>query len=327
MSSLGIVVIGRNEGERLHCCLRSVVTQGRIVVYVDSGSTDGSVAFARSLGVEVVELDRVTPFTAARARNAGLAHLLDLHPELNYLQFVDGDCEMCEGWMERGVEVLASHPECAIVAGRLRERCPESSVYNTLCNLEWDVPSGEVRACGGIALMRVAAIRQVRGFREHLIAGEEPELCFRLRMQGWKLFRDSQEMAIHEASMHRFGQWWRRAARSGYASIEGAWMHRRSPGRYNVHGVVSILQWAVCLPLAACLLSAWLGWFGVLVLLLYPFQWLRVSLKQRALGRSASHARLYAFFILLGKFAQLLGILRWFWLHIVRRTPSLIEYK
>ena len=42
MSQLGIVTIGRNEGERLRRCLSSVVGRGMPVVYVDSDSTDGS---------------------------------------------------------------------------------------------------------------------------------------------------------------------------------------------------------------------------------------------------------------------------------------------
>ena len=59
MSDLGVVAIGRNEGERLRCCLNSVVGRGLPVVYVDSSSTDSSVELARSMGVEVVELDSV----------------------------------------------------------------------------------------------------------------------------------------------------------------------------------------------------------------------------------------------------------------------------
>src|SRR3990170_3982962 len=93
-SRLGIVAIGRNEGERLRACLRSVVGDNRVVVYVDSGSTDGSVEMARSMGAEVVELDLATPFTAARARNEGFHRLEQLNPNVAFVQFVDGDCEV-----------------------------------------------------------------------------------------------------------------------------------------------------------------------------------------------------------------------------------------
>ena len=59
------------------------------IVYVDSGSTDGSVAWAKAQGVDVVELDLKLGFTAARARNAGFARLGELASQLEYVQFVD----------------------------------------------------------------------------------------------------------------------------------------------------------------------------------------------------------------------------------------------
>src|SRR4051812_21398157 len=178
---IGAVVIGRNEGERLRRCLESVVGRVRQVVYVDSGSSDGSIALAVALGVEVLRLDLRQPFTAARARNAGFARLGDCGQELRYVQFVDGDCEVVGGWFEKARAFLEDHPEVAVVCGRRRERHPEHSVYNMLCDIEWDTPVGEAKACGGDALMRCDAFRQVNGYRPDLIAGEEPDLCVRLR--------------------------------------------------------------------------------------------------------------------------------------------------
>jgi glycosyltransferase involved in cell wall biosynthesis len=46
LNDVAVVAIGRNEGDRLKACLRSVVDVAALVVYVDSGSTDDSVAFA-----------------------------------------------------------------------------------------------------------------------------------------------------------------------------------------------------------------------------------------------------------------------------------------
>lgn len=153
MSTLGLVAIGRNEGQRLHRSLNSVVGRGLTVVYVDSGSTDGSIELARSLGAEVVELDLSRPFTAARARNEGFERLSDLDPEVCFVQFVDGDCEVVEGWLEKAKQVLEQNPEVVVVCGRRRERSPESTVYNRLTDLEWDSPVGEATACGGDAMM------------------------------------------------------------------------------------------------------------------------------------------------------------------------------
>src|SRR6187551_3731615 len=118
---IGVAVIGRNEGERLKACLRSLPA-GSDVVYVDSGSSDGSVAFARSLGFRVVELSTERGFTAARARNAGLAALADPPPA--YIQMVDGDCEVDSGWIAKARAALAAEPDLAVVFGRRRERFP-----------------------------------------------------------------------------------------------------------------------------------------------------------------------------------------------------------
>lgn len=204
----GLVAIGRNEGERLRACLESVLNELEHIVYVDSGSTDGSVELAKSMGVCVVELDMSLNFTAARARNAGWRALLEQMPDVDCVQFVDGDCVIERGWLHAAREFLAVNQDYAVVGGRLRERFPENSIYNYMCDLEWDTPVGEAKSCGGISMMRLDALKSIGGFRSELIAGEEPELCVRLRKAGWKIYRLQDNMAWHDAAMTRFGQWW-----------------------------------------------------------------------------------------------------------------------
>ena len=157
----GMVVIGRNEGERLRRCLESAGDLARGTVYVDSGSTDGSVGLARSLGADVVELPSDRPFTAALARNAGLERLVAKVPGVVLVQFVDGDCRVAEGWMARAMATLDGRKDVGVVCGRRREAFPDTSIYNRLCDMEWDTPVGEAKACGGDAMMRVEAFRAV----------------------------------------------------------------------------------------------------------------------------------------------------------------------
>ena len=247
-AALGVVVIGRNEGERLVRCLATLGGEIGRTVYVDSGSTDGSVEHARSVGAQVVDLDLSIPFTAARARNAGLEALLERCPDLEFVQFVDGDCEVEAGWLTTARAALAE-PGLAVVFGRRRERFRERTVYNLVSDLEWDVPIGEVLACGGDALMRVAALREVGGYDPTLIAGEEPDLCRRLRDRGWRVRRIDAPMTIHDAALLRFGQWWRRALRAGY--VEGEGLTRLGLRYPRLHEALSVLFW---MPVA--LLSA-----------------------------------------------------------------------
>jgi len=319
-----VVVIGRNEGERLRRCLLCVCGAGRTVVYVDSGSTDGSPALARAMGASVVALDMRMPFTAARARNAGWRRVRELAPHEPLVQFVDGDCEMWPGWLEAAERHLQAHARVGVVAGRLRERFPERSIYNRLCDIEWNTPPGETKAVGGIAMVRLEALAQVDGFREDLIAGEEPELCVRLRAAGWTVWRLPEDMAWHDAAITRFSQWWRRAVRAGFAFAEGAHLHGRPPERHWVRESRSALAWGLALPLLVVLLAVVAGPAALALLLVYPLQWLRLFLRERG-APSTRAAR--AFFLVLGKFAEALGELRYA-VRLLRGGPArIIEYK
>lgn len=324
---LGVVVIGRNEGDRLVRCLNGLVDGVRPVVYVDSGSTDGSVEAARELGADVVALDMSIPFTAARARNAGLFRLLDRHPDLVIVQFVDGDCEVLPGWLDAGTSAMQADPRLGMVCGHTRERHPERSVYNRLCDLEWEGPVGDVPACSGNAMARVAALRDVHFFRPDLIAGEEPELCVRLRRQGWRIARIDAPMAIHEADMTHLAQWWRRSIRAGYAFAEGAHLHGDGPERHWVAESRRIVLWGLVVPSLA--FGAAVPTLGASLLLLmgYPLTAARIYARARARGRPRGDALAYAAFTVLGKLPELQGLLRFHGLRLLGQRSDLIEYK
>jgi GT2 family glycosyltransferase len=325
--SLGCVVIGRNEGDRLRRCLESLVGRCQAVVYVDSGSSDGSVPLARSLGVEVVELDLSVPFTAARSRNAGFERLVAAVPGVAFVQFVDGDCEVVAGWLERAARRLGERPELAVVCGRRRERFPERSIYNRLCDVEWDTPVGDATACGGDAMFRRRAFEEVGGFRADLIAGEEPELCVRLRQRGHRIERLDAEMTLHDAAMTGFAQWWRRAVRAGHAYAEGASLHGAPPERHWVRECRRIWFWGAAVPVVS--LGAALPTLGLssLLLLGYPLSAYRVYQSMRKRGRSAEEARLCGVFFTLAKFPELQGTLRFHRNRLTHRRSTLIEYK
>jgi len=323
----GLVAIGRNEGERLRRCLISAQGIYDHVVYVDSGSTDDSVALAESFGAVVVVLDTERPFTAARARNAGFARLREIEPDLDCVQFVDGDCEIVRDWPGTALEALDARDDVAVVCGRRRERAPDQSAYNLLCDMEWDTPAGEAAACGGDSLMRARAFSETGGFRDDLIAGEEPELCFRLREKGWKILRVDADMTLHDAAMTRFSQWWRRAMRSGHAYAEGYALHGQSPERFNARDVRSILFWGAGLPIITLLVAVTLTPWGLLLLLGYPVLFWRIWRYRRSRGASGKEARLYAAYCVLGKFAEFTGVWRYWTGRLRNRKPELIEYK
>jgi len=321
--SVGFVAIGRNEGARLVACLASLAREGGPIVYVDSGSTDQSLAEAARIGAETVSLDMTRPFTAARARNAGFRRLKEIAPHADYVQFIDGDCELAEGWAEAARAFLGAHEDAAAACGRLRERYPEASVYNRLCDAEWATPVGEAEACGGIAMMRASAVEKAGGFRETLIAGEEPELCVRFREAGWRIWRIDAEMALHDAAMHRFGQWWRRMVRGGHAFAEVSALHSASPKRIWARETMRAALWSAILP-ASLLLGAFVHPVFFALLLAYPAQVARLAWRDRSRG---AEALLFAAFNVLSKFAEAAGVLNYWLSRLMRRTPKLIEYK
>ena len=316
--TIAAIAIGRNEGERLVACLASLKDRLSPIIYVDSGSTDGSVEAAKAVGAEVVELDMSKPFTAARARNAGLERLARINPAGTYVQFLDGDCALRDGWTSTALKELEANPDLAVVCGRRRERFPEASIWNRLTDVEWDTPVGDAIACGGDALMRRAALDAVGGYRDDLIAGEEPEMCFRMRQAGWRIRRIDAEMTWHDAALTRLGQWWKRNRRAGHAYAESAALHGNSPERFRVAQTRRAVVWGFALPLIAIIGAAVTPW-SLVLLLAYPAQVARLVAKGMPSYR--------AFFLILGRFPEARGVLDYWQARLAGRKRGLIEYK
>ena len=318
----GVVLIGRNEGERLRRSLESVLKLTKRVVYADSASTDGSVQLARSLGAVVVELDRSKPLNAARGRNAGFEALGHHFPECRYVLFLDGDCRLIESFPAKAISFLNSHEKAAIACGRRFEAFPNASFYNRLADEEWNTPIGEAEACGGDSMVRIDALREVGGFDSDLMASEEPEMCARLRARGWQIWRIDAEMSEHDAAIHHFGQWWRRTLRSGYGYSQAWRRTQQLPRPINGRILRSAFFWVIGIPLATVVLSLLLARPGVLVLIpiLYALQVFRMALRR---GLTAYGLRASAM-IMLAKFAEVAGAARFF---IERRPQHSIDYK
>lgn len=323
-NEVGLVVIARNEGPRLVQCLDSVRSiNPEQVVYVDSGSTDGSLKEAAQRRIPTLPLDVNRPFTAARARNEGFAKISDLNPRIRFVQFVDGDCELAEGWLDAARRFLMERPDVAVVCGRRRERYPMASVYNRLCDVEWDTPVGEALACGGDAMVRVESFRAAGGFNERLFAGEEPELCHRLRTANWRVWRLGHDMTLHDAAMTRFGQWWRRAVRSGYGYAAVMRLTLCSPEVLYRREVQRAIFSGFVFPIAILCISL-LHPIGLVGLLLYPLQIARIALAR---GATEPLSWSYGLYMTLAKFAEAQGVLKFFWTKMRGKAAVSLEYK
>ena len=320
---IGFVAIGRNEGARLERCLSSLKGQSDRVCYVDSGSVDGSIAIAERLGVLVEPLSTDEPFTAARARNAGFAVLLKQWPDIQYVMFIDGDCELADEFPRAALDTITQTADIGIVTGRCRELHPEATIYNRLCEMEWDGPVGDIEACGGIFITRTDVFNQVDGFNVAVIAAEDDDFSIRVRNSGSRIVRIDRDMCFHDADMRRFGQWWRRAVRAGYAYAQVGELH----SGYFAAPRRRAWIWGLALPGLALLAAPLSGGWSLALLFLYPLSFLRTQRRLVKNGAKPAHAGLFAGFLTLSKFPNLIGMLDYKRKRMLGRTVAIVEYK
>jgi glycosyltransferase involved in cell wall biosynthesis len=328
LARAGVVAIGRNEGERLRRCFDSIPSGIGTVVYVDSGSTDGSVELARSRGHSVVALDMSRPFTAARARNAGFERLMEGAGALPYVQFVDGDCAIAQGWLERAVAELDRQPNVGAVWGRRRELHPERSVYNRVCDVEWGQERpGDTNVFGGDVMVRTQIVRELDGYNPGIIAGEDPEFAYRLHKRGHRILRLDAEMTAHDAAITRFKQWWVRTKRSGYAYAQVSAIHGDEPEKFWVKDRQRALVWGMFVPALVPALA--LPTMGLSSLLLgsYPLRAWRIAKKAERDGLAERDARFWAMHCIGASFPQAVGIVSYHLQRLRGENHQIIEYK
>ncbi|QDU34539.1 Glycosyl transferase family 2 [Poriferisphaera corsica] len=318
---IGVVIIGRNEGERLKKSIESVLNQANYIVYVDSCSTDGSCEYARQHNVDVVVLDESQPMNMARGRNAGFTYLKENYSNIKYIQFIDGDCELHDGWLDKAYHYMENHTEVAIVSGRRNEKYPKASIYNQMIDLEWDTPVGEAKYCHGDAFCRLDALFQVGGFNTTMICGEEPEMCIRIRKNGWKIYRIDADMTFHDADIHSFSQWWMRTVRSGWGFAQGAAMHGNKPERHWVRETLNIWIYGLLIPIISFVYLP----YSLIILIIYVWHFIKLYRIESG-GKYSKKLRIInAFYLTIGKLPAMLGQLK-FYLYKYKNN-EIIDYK
>jgi GT2 family glycosyltransferase len=320
LPDIAAVVIGRNEGTRLVASLASLHGAVSLVVYVDSGSTDGSLQAARDAGAQVVELDLSVPFTAARARNAGF-EALDPVPE--FVQFIDGDCILEPDWIATGLDALSVHEDMGIVTGWRAEIHPDASVYNGLADFEWHRPAGDIDGCGGDMIVRSTAFQATGGFNPRIIAAEDEEFCTRVRKAGWRVHRLPKKMTRHDADMLRFGQWWQRAVRTGHGFAQVGALHPE----YFARDRKRVWVYGAALPVLAILALIFLPWLLVPICGLYALSYVRTVRGLQAHGLASHKALHQSVFLSLSKLPNFIGLLTYHWRTLRNSDMAIIEYK
>ncbi len=319
LNKLGIIFIGRNEGERILKAVESFPASSASVIYVDSGSTDGSVDLIISKGINVHSLSPEKPFTAARGRKEGAEIMLKEYPDVRWIQFIDGDCALDPLWCDIGVEYLQSHDEVGIVCGILVEEKPELSHFNRMNALRWSsAPIGEIEACGGIFLARREAYEQSGGFNEILLTGEEAEFCLRVRSSGYLIMRLNKRMAIHDSDLISLKSWWKRAIWGGYGDALRHVTIKHSNNNPEKRKIRSSFIWGLFMPfifsvgILGSFFNELLIVLPAIVLILYIQLLLRLIIRNLKNGNGYRDSYIYSYLTIVRKVPHSLGYIKFF---------------
>lgn len=319
-------MIGRNEAPRLARALSAIAEHRAATVYVDSGSSDGSPDIAERLGIHVLRLKH-GPFTAARGRREGFDFITSVLPQVEFVQFIDGDCAIETGWFEDAAQFLADHPECAAVVGRLREERAAESLLIRVVEVEWDLPEGDIDVIGGISLMRVTALRKVGNWRTDLVAGEELDLSSRLRAAGWQLHRLKRPMCRHDIGITRLREFWKRSIRTGHSYAQLAVVQRaHGPKRWMKRTLGHLFYGIILPPVIAA--GAWFWWPSVLLgLAVYSVLFARLAKWRLGRKDKPDVALTYALITTVCKIAAGIGALKYFIGRVMGKEARIFEYK
>jgi cellulose synthase/poly-beta-1,6-N-acetylglucosamine synthase-like glycosyltransferase len=327
---VSVVVIGRNEGARLARCLDSI-RQMRFpasdveLIYVDSASKDDSTQIAASRNAQVIVLNAGRP-CAAKARNAGWRA-----SSAPLVFFLDGDTIVHPDFLTKAMESLRTK-EIGVVWGHRRELKPRQSIYTGVLDLDWIWPAGDSLFCGGDALMRRSVLEATGGFDDTLIAGEEPELCRRIREMGYRILHIDCQMTGHDLAVTRFRQYWNRSVRTGhaYAEIASRFQRTRDPlwlaeQRRNIVqglGYAILILGSVAIGIARLTL-----WPLAITVLIFVLLAVRTAMRNRS--RTSSLKLLFAHGIHshLQQIPILLGQAGYWWSRFAGKRRHLIEYR
>jgi hypothetical protein len=288
---------------------------------VDSNSTDHSCAVAAALGARVLSLTIDKP-TAAAGRNVGWRA-----SKHGLVHFIDGDTILEPGWLSKAVAAIQD-PNVACAFGRRSETAPYSTVYNFWAHYDWYVRPGPADSCAGDALFRREVLEAAGGYDGTLIAGEEPDLCYRIRSELGKLILSLDEpMTRHDMNMTRFGQYWRRCVRTGHAYAENARRHPHAT-KWRVAVWRNTIYTVAAMACLASSLWSWSPWPLLFLAVFLTFAVTRNALRFRQQIQSMPGALLYSAHHYLSKLPIFCGqVLFWMRAMTGRRSRGLIEYR
>ncbi|MFN0141354.1 MAG: glycosyltransferase [Pyrinomonadaceae bacterium] len=200
-NELSIVIIGRNEQASIGMCIEAARAAaeeigGADLLYVDSHSTDNTVAEGQRYGIAVKMLDRDLRPSPSAARHFGSRQTNN-----EYILFLDADTLIYTGFLKTALEQLRSDAQLGGINGRIYDTTAAGEpvdgvdeVCEEAQNVKW--------LRGPCCLYRRAALVEVGSFDPELATEEEAELGLRLIGAGWRLRTAPVPMAHHTRCYH-----------------------------------------------------------------------------------------------------------------------------
>lgn len=319
LPTIGVVIIGLNVEKSLADCIKSIQAANYPrelleILYVDGGSMDNSPQIAKTFdGVNVLKLNDRHP-TPGRGRNRGWQSL-----DTPLIQFMDADTILDPLWLEKALPELKDNT--AAVCGNRREKFPDKNLFHVLTDMEWHYEVGPCRYFGGEVLIKREVLEKTGGFDENLVAGEDPELSYRIRQEGWQILRIDVTMATHDINMTRLRQYLKRAYRSGYAYAEIALRFMQNQEKLWLRELTRIVA-KTLLPVGFVVLGVLTGktLLGFLLgLLVFVKPFFGLGRLKRSYRQTWNMCILYAGHSALVVYPQFCGSMRYFWGILIRK--------
>lgn len=200
-SKVSIVIIGRNEEKTVGKCLTAAIGAaeqigGAEIIFVDSASTDNTVAVVQSYGIRVLSLKPDWVLTPSAGRFIGSHYSTG-----DFILFVDADTLVYRDFLPKAIEHFRRNPTIGGINGRLDDTDEQGEIfenveerYDEITEVKW--------LRGPCCFYRREALRCAGSFNPHLAVEEEAELGLRLIKHGWKLRLIPVPMACHTRCYH-----------------------------------------------------------------------------------------------------------------------------
>jgi GT2 family glycosyltransferase len=200
-----VIVVNWNGREHLETCLDSLEGQtyaARHVLFVDNGSSDGSVEFVRDRFPNVEILANVKNLGFCDANNQGLR--LAMEAGAPYAVLLNNDTETDLRWLEELVGAAERLPEAGVLASKmlLFDKRDTMNSAGLCCSVigcgwdrgfgepdgpKWDEPAQVIGACGGAFFVRTAALARTGLLPRFGIYLEDLDLSLRMWNAGYTI--------------------------------------------------------------------------------------------------------------------------------------------